>query len=74
MAGDDKPPQQWPAKVDQRIGEPANDDDPILALVPAERRSTLIARREARDEHGGAVVYRLDIVLQGRGETVFFNI
>ena len=26
--------------------EPANADDPILALVPAERRATLIARRE----------------------------
>jgi protocatechuate 3,4-dioxygenase alpha subunit len=51
--------------------EAANDSDPILALVPADRRSTLIARREESD---GFVVYRLDIVLQGRGETVFFNI
>jgi protocatechuate 3,4-dioxygenase alpha subunit len=51
--------------------EPANSADPILALVPADRRSTLIARRE---EATGAVTYRLDIVLQGRGETVFFNI
>jgi protocatechuate 3,4-dioxygenase alpha subunit len=51
--------------------EAANATDPILDRVPAERRSTLIARRE---EAGGAVVYRLDIVLQGRGETVFFNI
>jgi protocatechuate 3,4-dioxygenase alpha subunit len=51
--------------------EAANADDPVLALVPADRRSTLIARREEAD---GKVVYRLDIVLQGRGETVFFNI
>jgi protocatechuate 3,4-dioxygenase alpha subunit len=51
--------------------ETANATDPILALVPADRRSTLIARR---DETDGAVVYRLDIVLQGRDETVFFNI
>jgi protocatechuate 3,4-dioxygenase alpha subunit len=51
--------------------EPANADDPILALVPADRRATLIARREQAD---GVTVYRLDIVLQGRGETVFFNI
>lgn len=51
--------------------EAANATDPILALVPADRRSTLIARR---DETDGAVVYRLDIVLQGRDETVFFNI
>ena len=51
--------------------EPANESDPVLALVPADRRPTLIARREGSD---GALVYRLDIVLQGRGETVFFNI
>ena len=51
--------------------EAANAADPILALVPADRRDTLIARREEAD---GKVVYRLDIILQGRGETVFFNI
>ncbi len=51
--------------------EAANATDPILALVPADRRSTLIARREESD---GAVTYRLDLVLQGRGETVFFDI
>lgn len=51
--------------------EAANESDPILALVPSERRGTVIARREEADDN---VVYRLDIVLQGRGETVFFNI
>lgn len=51
--------------------EAANATDPILALVPADRRSTLVARREETD---GAVAYRLDIILQGRGETVFFDI
>jgi len=51
--------------------DPANDTDPILALVPERRRGTLLARR---DESDGKVIYRLDIVLQGRGETVFFNI
>ena len=51
--------------------EPANDADPVLALAPAHRRETLLA---ARSEDGGRVVYRLDIILQGRGETVFFNI
>ena len=51
--------------------EPANASDPVLALVPAERRPTLIARREEAD---GKLVYRLDIIIQGRGETVFFNI
>jgi len=51
--------------------ESANATDPILALVPGERRQTLIARRE---ESGSAATYRMDIILQGRGETVFFNI
>lgn len=49
-------------------GEPANDQDPILALVPPERRSTLIARRVGPGE------YRFDIRLQGAGETVFFDV
>ncbi len=51
--------------------DPANEDDPVLARVPADRRRTLLARREEAD---GVVTYRLDIVLQGRGETVFFNL
>ncbi len=51
--------------------EVANDADPVLALVPADRRKTLIAERS---EENGEIVYRLDIVLQGRNETVFFNI
>lgn len=46
----------------------ANAVDPILALVPAERRATLIARREA----DGA--YRFDVHLQGDDETVFFDV
>ncbi|HKG24414.1 MAG TPA: protocatechuate 3,4-dioxygenase subunit alpha [Thermomicrobiales bacterium] len=52
-------------------GEAANASDPVLQLVPAERRSTLSARRE---ESAGAIVYRFDIVLQGAGETAFFNV
>jgi protocatechuate 3,4-dioxygenase alpha subunit len=51
--------------------DPATAADPILLRVPEERRSTLLASRE---EAGGATVYRLDIVLQGAGETVFFNL
>ena len=47
--------------------DPANADDPVLALVPAERRSTLIARRSG----GGTLEW--DVVLQGKGETVFFD-
>lgn len=48
--------------------EPSTAEDPILALVPAARRSTLVARRmtDAR--------YRFDIVLQGERETVFFDV
>jgi len=49
-------------------GEAANDTDPVLALVPADRRATLIAAREP----GG--IYRLDLSLQGDKETVFFDI
>jgi protocatechuate 3,4-dioxygenase, alpha subunit len=45
--------------------------DPILALVPAERRDTLIAKRETRD---GKAVYRFDIRMQGDQETVFFEV
>lgn len=47
--------------------EAGNASDPVLALVPAERRGTLIAQR------GDDGVFRLDIRLQGEGETVFFE-
>ena len=50
-------------------GEAANADDPILALVPDERRATLIAERI-----GDGAAYRFDIRLQGENETVFFDI
>jgi protocatechuate 3,4-dioxygenase, alpha subunit len=43
----------------------------VLALVPAERRATLIATRESGN---GNAVYRLDLHLQGDNETVFFDI
>lgn len=49
--------------------EPSNAQDPILALVPAERRDTLVATLQERP---GQTVYRLDLRLQGEGETVFF--
>ncbi|HZS63530.1 MAG TPA: protocatechuate 3,4-dioxygenase subunit alpha [Xanthobacteraceae bacterium] len=51
--------------------EKTNAGDPILALVPAERRATLIAKRQDKD---GRVAYRFDIRLQGENETVFFDI
>lgn len=51
-------------------GEAANEADPILALVPAARRATLIAPKKDR---GGEAVYSFNIRLQGEGETVFFG-
>ncbi len=47
--------------------EAANASDPILALVPADRRGTLIAKKQGD-------VYRFDIRVQGDNETVFFDI
>jgi protocatechuate 3,4-dioxygenase alpha subunit len=47
--------------------DPANADDPVLSLVPAERRATLIARKK------GDGVLEWNVVLQGRNETVFFD-
>jgi protocatechuate 3,4-dioxygenase alpha subunit len=52
--------------------EASNADDPVLSQVPAERRSTLVARRVRE----GALEW--NIVIQGeaagQGETVFFDI
>ena len=50
--------------------ESASAADPVMALVPADRRTTLIAKRKA----GGNAVYHFDIHLQGDNETVFFDI
>jgi protocatechuate 3,4-dioxygenase alpha subunit len=51
--------------------EPSNSSDPVLQCVPEERRATLLARNEPA---GAGVVYRFDIILQGAGETAFFNL
>ncbi|MFL5435064.1 MAG: hypothetical protein ACJ784_11205, partial [Myxococcales bacterium] len=65
--------------------DPSNDADPILAAVsaPAARR-TLLATRQAgppaepsqRRQPGSpeAPTYRFDVILQGEGETAFFDI
>lgn len=52
-------------------GDPRNDADPVLRLVPVERRHTLLAVRQAA---AGRPAYRFDVVLQGEAETetVFF--
>ncbi len=51
--------------------EQSNVEDPILLCVPEERRSTLLAKRENFE---GKIVYRFDIIMQGDGETAFFNV
>jgi protocatechuate 3,4-dioxygenase alpha subunit len=48
-------------------GDPALAEDPVLKLVDAARRPTLIAKRDA------AGVWRLPIHLGGAHETVFFD-
>jgi protocatechuate 3,4-dioxygenase, alpha subunit len=50
-------------------GEPSNESDPVLTGIadPAARR-TLLAVRE------GEGAYRFDVVLQGKGETAFFDL
>jgi protocatechuate 3,4-dioxygenase alpha subunit len=51
-------------------GDPALAADPVLALVPEERRQTLIAQPDASQ----ADQWNFDIRLQGDGETVFFDV
>ena len=48
--------------------EPDNARDVVLQSVPAARRATLVA------VPGAAAEYHLDIVVQGEGETVFFDV
>jgi protocatechuate 3,4-dioxygenase alpha subunit len=50
--------------------DPANREDTVLALVPAERRETLIARKRP----GAPGVLEWNVVLQGKDETVFFDL
>jgi protocatechuate 3,4-dioxygenase alpha subunit len=48
-------------------GDPRNEDDPVLRLAPADRRHTLIAKPTSE------AVLEWNVVLQGEGETVFFD-
>lgn len=50
--------------------DPANDDDPILALVPEGRHSTLMAHSDFTNPGE----WRFDIRLCGQDETVFFDV
>jgi protocatechuate 3,4-dioxygenase alpha subunit len=48
--------------------DPANGVDPVLGLVPQERRATLVAKKRSDG------VLEWNVVLQGRDETVFFDV
>ncbi|MFZ0759220.1 MAG: protocatechuate 3,4-dioxygenase subunit alpha [Candidatus Sulfotelmatobacter sp.] len=52
-------------------GDPANSEDPAIALVPALRRETLMAQPEGA---AGPSHWCFDIHLQGEKETVFFDV
>lgn len=49
----------------------ATATDPVLLTVPADRRETLLARRDPVGRPGD---YLFDVVLQGDRETVFFDL
>jgi protocatechuate 3,4-dioxygenase, alpha subunit len=50
--------------------EPANAADPVLSLVPEDRRATLLAQPDPT--HSGT--WSFDVRLRGEGETVFFDV
>jgi protocatechuate 3,4-dioxygenase alpha subunit len=51
-------------------GDPINASDPVLNLVDPIRRETLIARPTGKS----LAILLWDVILQGKGETVFFDI
>jgi protocatechuate 3,4-dioxygenase alpha subunit len=51
-------------------GDPANQGDAVLALAPAERRATLLARPDPKR----ADEWSFDVYLCGERETVFFDV
>jgi protocatechuate 3,4-dioxygenase, alpha subunit len=55
-------------------GEPLNETDPVLSTIADPmRRQTLLATR-SEDAEAEPATWRLDIVMQGDNETVFFDI
>jgi len=52
----------------------ANDNDPVLQLVPEHRRHTLLAVPAGVNEETGQTLLRFDIRMQGDHETVFFDL
>jgi protocatechuate 3,4-dioxygenase, alpha subunit len=51
-------------------GDPANAADPVLALVPENRRATLLAQPDPVRSSN----WIFDVRLRGEGETVFFDV
>ena len=51
-------------------GDPANAEDPVLALVPEDRRHTLLAHQDPAQPG----VWNFEIHLSGERETVFFEV
>jgi len=51
-------------------GDLANQEDPILGLVPEDRRKTLMAQPDPALPN----VWRFDLHLQGDQETAFFDV
>jgi len=51
-------------------GDPANEEDPILGLVPEDRRATLMAQPDP----GQSGAWYFEIHLGGDCETVFFDV
>jgi protocatechuate 3,4-dioxygenase, alpha subunit len=51
-------------------GDPANQEDPLLSLVPEDRRETLIAHADP----ARSGIWHFDVHLQGERETVFFDV
>jgi protocatechuate 3,4-dioxygenase alpha subunit len=52
------------------VGDPANNEDAVLGLVPEPRRATLFAHPDPVQNHGWTQVIRM----RGEGETVFFDV
>jgi protocatechuate 3,4-dioxygenase, alpha subunit len=52
----------------------ANDEDPVLQLVPEHRRRTLVAVPAGVNEETGETLLRFDVRMQGDRETVFFDL
>jgi protocatechuate 3,4-dioxygenase, alpha subunit len=51
-------------------GDSANEQDPVLALIPLQRRDSLMAHPDSTKKNA----WNFDIRLQGEQETVFFDV